>query len=127
MVGILHDNGDGVPEDPVEATRWFATGAIAATARSCYRLGTLTRDGRGVAPDPYRALALFETSCAKKYDEGAKPRRRCADGGARLRRRTAQHPAQALERPREVRLQRQDRAERVVLPARHPSSEPSSG
>ena len=70
MAGILYDNGEGVAENPVEAARWFALGCDGNDGQSCYRLARLARDGRGLAPDKPRALALFDKACAKKYQKG---------------------------------------------------------
>jgi hypothetical protein len=68
MVGSLYDNGEGIPADPAEASRWFTKGCDGGDGQSCYRLGLLARDGRGLEADPARALALFEAGCARKYE-----------------------------------------------------------
>jgi len=50
-IGILYDAGQGVPEDPSLAARWYRRSAERGHAAAQYNLGMMYADGRGVAHD----------------------------------------------------------------------------
>jgi len=80
-LGVLYRKGRGVPQDDVQARRWYAKAAAQGQAKAQYNLGTLYFNGDGVPKNYQQALrwfrlaadqgeALAQTKIAIMYDEG---------------------------------------------------------
>jgi len=53
-LGIMYDNGYGVPQDYAEAVRWYRLAAEQGYAKAQFVLGVMYDNGRGVPQDyPY--------------------------------------------------------------------------
>jgi localization factor PodJL len=59
VVGLKYLDGDGVPANDAEATKWLNKAAAAGLAVAQYRLGTLFERGRGAATDPAKAVHWY--------------------------------------------------------------------
>ena len=51
QLGLLYDEGKGVPPDPAEAARLYRAAAETGSLAAMYRLGILFEEGRGVDRD----------------------------------------------------------------------------
>ena len=80
-MGLLHETGRGVPEDPAEAAAWYERAARQGVAAAQYNLAVLHQAGRGV-PQDYES-ALFWLEVAARDGEGAE-REQAAAGAAQL-------------------------------------------
>ncbi len=80
-VGMLYHKGRGVPQDDVQARRWYAKAATQGQAKAQFSLGTLYFNGEGGSKDYQQALrwfrlaanqgeALAQTKLAILYDDG---------------------------------------------------------
>ena len=58
-VGVAYENGDGVPQDDVEAARWFRLAAEQGEARAQVNLGVMYDTGRGVPQDYAEAVRWY--------------------------------------------------------------------
>ncbi len=58
-MGILHDTGQGVPQDYQEAARWYAAASDQSHPTAQYNLGLLYFEGKGVERDRAKALDLY--------------------------------------------------------------------
>ena len=65
-LGLMYDNGRGVPQDYAEAVRWYRKAAEQEDAKAQYNLGQMYRLGYGVQ---------------RNYDEAVRWFRRAADQG----------------------------------------------
>jgi TPR repeat protein len=50
-IGVLHEQGDGVPQDPGRAAIWYERSAKLGLSDAQFRLGLLHYDGAGVKKD----------------------------------------------------------------------------
>ena len=80
-LGVLYQNGQGVPQDYAEALTWYRLAADQGNARAQFNLGNMYRDGRGVTQDYAEAIKWFRlaadlgqvnaiTSLADCYENG---------------------------------------------------------
>ena len=58
-LGFMYDNGQGVPQDDVEAAAWYHKAAEQGYADAQNTLGFMYADGEGVSPDVVEAVAWF--------------------------------------------------------------------
>jgi TPR repeat protein len=58
-LGNMYADGDGVPEDDVEAVRWFRLAADQGLAEAQYNLGFLYATGEGVPEDDVEAVRWY--------------------------------------------------------------------
>jgi TPR repeat protein len=58
----MYDEGDGVPENDVEAVRWFRLAAEQGNALAQYNLGLMYANGRGVPQTNLRAYVWFSVN-----------------------------------------------------------------
>ncbi|KAJ3095860.1 hypothetical protein HDU97_006456 [Phlyctochytrium planicorne] len=65
-LGICYKDGDGVPQDFVQAVKWFTKSAEQGLAGAQCNLGFCYKNGEGVAPDPKMAVKWF----LKAADQG---------------------------------------------------------
>ena len=63
-LGVMYDNGQGVPQDYAEAVRWYRKAADQGDASAQYNLGRLYADGQGVRKDYVQALKWFNLAVA---------------------------------------------------------------
>jgi TPR repeat protein len=69
----MYDNGRGVPEDDVEAVRWYRLAPDQGDAGAQHNLGVMYRDGVGVPEDMVLAYMWWNLSAAQGH-EGARRR-----------------------------------------------------
>jgi TPR repeat protein len=58
-LGVLYRKGRGVPQDDVQARKWYDKAAVQGQAKAQYNLGTLYYNGEGVPKDYKQALRWF--------------------------------------------------------------------
>jgi TPR repeat protein len=65
MIGLMHDHGQGTPEDDVKALQWYRKTLNDGTwPKVYYHIGRMYRDGRGgVEKDLVQAFRFFLRSC----------------------------------------------------------------
>jgi len=80
-LGILYHKGRGIPQDDVQARKWYGKAAAQGLAKAQFSLGTLYFNGEGGPKDYQEALrwfhrasdqgeALAQTKIAIMYDDG---------------------------------------------------------
>ena len=69
-LGVLYDNGDGVPQDYKEAVRWYKLAAEQGVAEAQFNLGNMYYDGQGVSVD-YKEAVRWYTLAAEQGDVDA--------------------------------------------------------
>ena len=108
-LGMMLENGHGVPPDPEKAFQWYLRAADQGMSEAQLSLGSLYEHGRGVARDPERAVELYlnaaeQGNAQAQYNlaahylggEGIAPDREL--GIAWLRRSAAQRYGRAIQR-----------------------------
>ena len=68
-MGLLHETGRGVSEDPAQAAAWYERAALQGVPQAQYNLAVLHQAGRGVPQDGEEALYWLEV--AARHSEGA--------------------------------------------------------
>ena len=64
-LGTMYANGEGVPEDPREAVRWYRLAAEQGYATAQSQLGTMYANGEGVPEDLVLAYMWYNLSAAQ--------------------------------------------------------------
>jgi len=64
-MGLMYDNGYGVPQDRVEALRWFSRAAGRGYADAQYHLAFMYHHGRGVQRSQTEALRWYRAAAAQ--------------------------------------------------------------
>ena len=59
ILGVAYDDGQGVPEDDVEAVKWYRLAALQGVADAQYELGMMYYNGTGVPQDYAEAAKWF--------------------------------------------------------------------
>lgn len=59
MVGLMHENGEGMAKSAKEAAAWYLKAAEAGFASAQYRLGRLYETGTGVPEDRKEAVKWY--------------------------------------------------------------------
>ncbi len=67
MLGVMHENGEGVPMDPVKAAEWYRKAAIQGNSEAQLNLGVLYENGEGVRKDLHQAAEWYRK--AAEQDE----------------------------------------------------------
>jgi uncharacterized protein len=67
-------DGLGVPQDYVEAVKWYRKAADQGNARAQFDLGIMHAEGRGVPQDYVSAHMWFTLSAAQGYEDAEKNR-----------------------------------------------------
>ena len=70
MLGVMYDEGDGVPQDYAEAVRWFHRVAEQGHAEGQTRLGNMYHYGKGVPQDYTEALRWYRQAAEQGDAEG---------------------------------------------------------
>ena len=90
-LGVMYDNGMGVPENDAEAVKWYRKAADQGDASAQYNLGLMYAHGRGVPENSIRAYVWWSIAKtqghtdATEYLEILKPQmtsQQIADGQA---------------------------------------------
>ena len=71
-LGVMYDTGQGVPEDDVEAVKWFRMGPAQGDAVAQFNLGVMYNNGEGVPEDYVRAYAWCNLAAAQGYEPAVK-------------------------------------------------------
>ena len=58
-LGVMYDNGKGVPQDDAEALKWYRKAADQGLAQAQYNLGVMYDEGKGVPQDYAEALKWY--------------------------------------------------------------------
>ena len=58
-LGVMYDNGEGVPKDDAEAVRWYRLAAEQGTAAAQFNLGLMYANGEGVPEDDAEAVRWY--------------------------------------------------------------------
>ena len=66
-LGVMYDNGQGVPKDEAQAVAWYRKAAEQGMASAQYNLGVMYRDGQGVPKDEAQAVAWFRKAAEQGY------------------------------------------------------------
>ena len=69
-LGLMYDNGQGVPQDYKEAVKWWKKSAEQGDAEAQYNLGVMYDLGQGVPQDDKEALKWYRKS-AEQGDASA--------------------------------------------------------
>ena len=64
-LGVMYDNGIGVPKDEVEAVKWYRKAAERGNANAQYNLGVMYDNGTGVPKDLVQAHMWWNIAGAK--------------------------------------------------------------
>ena len=80
-LGLLHETGRGVVEDPAQAAAWYERAALQGVTQAQFNLALLHQTGRGVAKDGTEALYWLEV--AARHGEGGE-REHAANAAAKL-------------------------------------------
>ena len=64
-LGVMLDNGAGVPEDDAAAVRWYRKAAEQGDADAQHKLGRMYADGAGVSQDNVSAYAWASVAAAQ--------------------------------------------------------------
>jgi localization factor PodJL len=65
VIALRYAEGQGTPQNLVEAARWFERAASAGLAPAQYRLGTMYERGQGVSKDLGRARSWYQAAAEK--------------------------------------------------------------
>ena len=58
-LGVMYDNGQGVPKDEAQAVAWYRKAAEQGYVSAQYNLGVMYGNGRGVPKDEAQAVAWY--------------------------------------------------------------------
>ncbi|HEX8749813.1 MAG TPA: tetratricopeptide repeat protein [Nitrospira sp.] len=64
-LGLMYDQGQGVPQSDTEAMYWYGRAADQGEPRALYNLGLMYLNGQGVPPDLVKAYYLISLSASK--------------------------------------------------------------
>ena len=66
-LGMMHENGHGVPKDDAEAAKWYRKAADQGTAEAQYNLGSMYENGWGVTQDHAEAMKWWRRSAEQGF------------------------------------------------------------
>jgi len=97
-LGVMYQNGRGVPQDYAEAVKWYRKAAEQGYAHAQYNLGVMYSDGRGVSQDYIAAYIWLNLTASRlppggERDEAVKVRDIAAGKMTRAQLREAQRRA----------------------------------
>lgn len=67
LVGRIHQEGLGVPPDPVLAAKWYRRGAELGDREAMFSFGVILADGLGVKKDRAGAAQMFEAAAQRGH------------------------------------------------------------
>lgn len=73
-LGVMYDNGVGVPEDDTAAVRWFRLAAEKGYLKSQSNLGLMVANGEGVPQDDAQAYLWFDVAARRGNQVAARNR-----------------------------------------------------
>lgn len=73
-LGVMYDNGVGVPEDDATAVRWFRQAAEKGYLKSQSNLGLMYANGEGVPRDEVQAYLWFDVAARRGNQVAARNR-----------------------------------------------------
>ncbi|BFU97016.1 MAG: exported protein of unknown function [Nitrospira sp.] len=73
-LGLLYDQGLGVPQSDALALRWYTQAAERGEPRAQYNLGIMYMNGQGTTPDPVQAYYWFSLAVAQGESKAADAR-----------------------------------------------------
>jgi len=71
-LGVLYDNGDGVPEDDAKAVYWYRKAAERGNAQAQSNLGMMYVTGEGVPQNYVQAYAWWSIAAAREHEAAKK-------------------------------------------------------
>ena len=83
-LGVMYLNGEGVPQDDVEAVRWYRLAAEQGNAKAMSNLGVMYVDGRGVVQDYVQAHMWRNVAASRQTGEARRISADARDALARL-------------------------------------------
>ena len=69
-IGVMYGTGRGVPQDDVQAVKWFRLAADQGLAKAQSHLSFMYHDGRGVPQDDVQAQMWFNLAAAQGDENG---------------------------------------------------------
>ena len=79
-LGLIYDNGRGVPQDDAEAVRWYRLAADQGYASALTILGVMYATGQGVPVDDVQAHLWYDLAASRGSILAARNRDRAAAG-----------------------------------------------
>ena len=73
-IGVMYGTGRGVPQDDVQAVKWFRLAADQGFAEAQFNLGGMYGSGQGVPQDFVQAHMWFNLAAAQGNENGKKGR-----------------------------------------------------
>ena len=73
-LGVMYDNGRGVPQDYKTAVKWFRLSAEQGNSRAQYNLGFMYHDGKGVIQDNAYAHMWYNIAASSGEKEAVEYR-----------------------------------------------------
>lgn len=67
LLGVLYEQGLGVPPDLAKAAEWYAKGAALGDVHAQFALGMMLVEGRGLKENKVKAAQFFELAAAKNH------------------------------------------------------------
>jgi len=68
-LGVMYDNGKGVPQDYIKAVQWYTKSAEQGFAVSQYNLGVMYDNGKGVPQDYIEAAKWYRESAEQGFSK----------------------------------------------------------
>src|SRR4030065_114035 len=66
-LGLLYDNGQGVPQDHAEAAKWYRKAAEQGNAAAQFNLGLMYENGQGLRQDYAEAVEWYRKAAGQGY------------------------------------------------------------
>ena len=66
-LGVMYDDGEGVPEDDAEAVKWYRKAAEQELAAAQYNLGVMYDDGEGVPENDAEAVKWYRRAADQGF------------------------------------------------------------
>ncbi len=67
LLGLMYDNGQGVPQDYAEALQWYRKAAEQGIAKAQFNLGIMYDNGQGVSQDYAEALQWYRKAAEQGH------------------------------------------------------------
>ena len=120
-VGVMYEQGEGVPSDPRQAANWYRKAAEQAYARAQYALGTLYEKGQGVLQDYVQAHMWLNLASAQGETGASNERDKLAE------KMTPDQIAEAQRLAREWKAKLSQEQPRTIISSEYPANNGVSG
>ena len=70
-LGLMYDNGDGVPENDIEAVKWYRLAAEQGDALAQSYLGLMYADGEGIPENDINAYAWWSLAATQGHESAS--------------------------------------------------------